>query len=247
MKIALISDIHGNLVSLEAVLEDIDKNHIDQIICLGDVVTTGPQPHQVVERLRAINCPGIIGNHDSAMIDPAVMQTRPQSRWADTLNWCEQQLSEDDLNYLRSYQQWIEVPLDTTHNLLCFHGSPKSNLDLILPITPDEELRAMLEGHTAAVMAGGHTHVQMLRRNKNLLIVNAGSVGLPFDRYLPNATEKRVLPWAEYTIITWSNGALNVDFRHVPIDFEAVKQATANSDNPYDWMHCWFIPDEISG
>lgn len=244
MRIALISDIHGNLVSLEAVLEDIDKSHVDQIICLGDVVTTGPQPHEVVVRLSDLNCPGIIGNHDSSLLEPELIQARPQSRWAATLDWCDQQLTEADLNYLRSYQPWIEVPLDSRHNLLCFHGSPKSNMDLILPVTPDDELRAMLEGHTATLMAGGHTHVQMLRRNKEILIVNAGSVGLPFDRYLPTATEKRVVPWAEYAIVTWMHGAASVDFRRVTIDFEAVRQATAASDNPYDWMHCWFAPDE---
>jgi hypothetical protein len=117
-------------------------------------------------------------------------------------------------------------------------------MDLILPTTPDEELRPMLEGHTATLMAGGHTHVQMLRRNKNALIVNVGSVGLPFDRYLPTATEKRVMPWAEYTLVTWLNGALNIDLRHVPIDFEALKQASANSTNPYNWMDVWFTPEE---
>lgn len=58
-------------------------------------------------------------------------------------------------------------------------------MDLILPTTPDAELHAMLEGYSATLIAGGHTHVQMLRRNKNALVVNVGSVGLPFDRYLP--------------------------------------------------------------
>jgi len=246
MRIALISDIHGNLVSLEAVLDDIDKSQVDQIICLGDVVTTGPQPHEVVVRLKRLNCPGVTGNHDSSLLESELIQARHQSRWAETLDWCEQQLSNRDLNYLRSFQSWIKVPLDKTHNLLCFHGSPKANTDFILPTTPDDELRAMLEGHTATLMVGGHTHVQMLRRTRDSLIVNAGSVGLPFDRYLPKETEKRVVPWAEYAIITRATGGLSVDFRRIPIDFEAVKQATAASGNPYNWLSCWFTPDERS-
>src|SRR5258706_14480213 len=130
MRIALISDIHGNLVSLDAVLEDIVKSHVDQIICLGDVATTGPQPHEVITRLKDLNCPGVMGNHDESQLEPRLIQKRPESRWADTLNWCDQQLSEDDFNYLRSYQPYINVPLDSHHKLLCVHGSPKSNMDL---------------------------------------------------------------------------------------------------------------------
>src|ERR1043165_549014 len=124
MRIALISDIHGNWVSLEAVLEDIAKSHVDQIICLGDVATTGPQPHEVMTCLKALNCPGIMGNHDESQLLPELIQKRYESRWENTLNWCDQQLTEDDFNYLRSYKPYLQVPLDSKHNLLCFHGSP---------------------------------------------------------------------------------------------------------------------------
>lgn len=244
MRIALISDIHGNLVSLDAVLEDIDHQLVDQLICLGDVVTTGPHPHECVERLLALNCPGITGNHEDNLLDPQVVRMRRESLWAATLDWCDQQLTEDDLVYLRSFKPWIEVPLDATHNLLCFHGSPRSNRECILPTTPDDELRTMLNGHKATLMAGGHTHVQMMRRNKDATIINVGSVGLPFDRCLPNAEEKRIVPWAEYTIVTWSRGTLNIDLRRVAVDFEAIKQATAASDNPYNWIPYWYTPAE---
>lgn len=244
MRIALISDIHGNLVSLETVLEDINKQHVDQIICLGDVATTGPQPHAVITRLRVLGCPCISGNHESNLLDPEVIRNRSQSLWATTLDWCDQQLTAEDVAYLRSFQDWLNVPLDSTHHLLCFHGSPKSNRDIIMPTTPDDELRGMLEGHHATLMAGGHTHVPMLRRNKDATIINVGSVGLPFDRYLPNATEKRIIPFAEYAIVTWAHGALGVDLRRIPIDFEAIKQANARSSNPYDWMPVWFTPEE---
>ena len=64
MRIALISDIHGNLVSLKVVLADIDRAGVDQIVCLGDVAALGPQPREVVEQLRALGCPCIMGNHD---------------------------------------------------------------------------------------------------------------------------------------------------------------------------------------
>ena len=187
---------------------------------------------------------GITGNHEDNLFDPEVVKNRSQSLWAATLDWCDKQITDDDVAYLRSFQPWIDVPLDSTHSVLCFHGSPRSNREMIMSTTPDDELRTKLDGRTATVMAGGHTHVQMLRRNRDALIVNVGSVGLPFDHYLPSPDEKRILPWAEYALITWSRGALSVDLRRVPIDFAALKQATATSDNPYDWMYVWFTPDE---
>ncbi len=242
MKIALVSDIHGNFVSFQAVLEDINKNNVDQIICLGDVATTGPQPKQVVTLLRSLGCIGITGNHEDYLLDSA---KRHQSRWADTLDWCLEQLSEGDLDYLRSFQPWVTVELDKKNNLLCFHGSPRSNLDLIMPSTSDEALKQMLEGHTATIMAGGHTHIQLLRRYENSLVINVGSVGLPFDHYLPQGDEKRVVPWAEYTIVTCLNGAPSIDFRRVHVDFEEVRRASLEADNPFDWMPQWFTPDEL--
>jgi predicted phosphodiesterase len=243
MRIALISDIHANLVSLEAVLEDIDRCQADQIICLGDVATLGPQPHEVVARLSGLNCPGVTGNHEASLLEPEAIQAGQQSIWAETLAWCEQQLSDDDLDYLRSFQPLIEVPLDKNSSLLCFHGSPKANTDFILPTTPDDELKDMLARQTATVMAGGHTHVQMLRRLKDVMIVNVGSVGEPFERYPSSAWEPRILPWAEYAIVSWSNGALGIELRRVPIDFGAAKQATMVSENPFDWMKYWIAPE----
>jgi predicted phosphodiesterase len=240
MRIALISDIHGNLVSLDAVLEDIDHCNADQIICLGDVATLGPQPQEVVSRLRALKCPGVTGNHEASLL---ASEAHQQSMWEETFAWCEQQLSGDDLHYLRSFQPMIEVPLDKNNRLLCFHGSPRANTDFILPTTPDDELDNMLANHTATVMAGGHTHVQMLRRYKDNMILNVGSVGEPFARYPSSAMDPRVLPWAEYAIVSWSSGALGVEFRRVSIDFDAVKQATIASGNPFNWLQYWITPE----
>ena len=70
MQIALISDIHGNYTALEAALADIDRRHVDAIICLGDVATIGPQPRQVLDKLKELGCPCILGNHESALLEP---------------------------------------------------------------------------------------------------------------------------------------------------------------------------------
>jgi predicted phosphodiesterase len=71
MRIAIISDIHGNMVALDAALADIESEHVDQIVCLGDVAEFGPHPREVLARLRALGCPVIMGNTDERLIDPA--------------------------------------------------------------------------------------------------------------------------------------------------------------------------------
>lgn len=83
MRIALISDIHGNLISLEAVLADIDREEADQIICLGDVATIGPQPREVVAKLKASGLTGITGNHESYLLNPV----RSMRKWMRHLGW----------------------------------------------------------------------------------------------------------------------------------------------------------------
>jgi predicted phosphodiesterase len=242
MRVALISDIHGNLVSLEAVLADIDRAQVGQIVCLGDVAALGPQPREVVARLNALGCPCVMGNHDQHLLDPA--SAGELEPWlAEVMAWCATQLSEADLAYLRSFRPWIEIPLDAQTTLFCYHGSPASNEERILSTTPPADLERMLAGRAAAVMAGGHNHVQMLRRHRDTLIVDVGSVGQPFER-MPFAGVPRFLPWAEYAIVGRSPGVLSVDLRQVSVDVDAVKQAALDSDMPgkEGWVSWWKMP-----
>jgi len=253
MRIALISDIHGNLVSLDTVLADIHREGADQIICLGDVPMFGPQPCQVMARLQALDCPCVMGNHDLELLNPGSAQEdfNEPAEVVEWMEWCAGQLSLADFDYLRSFQPSIRVPLDARTTLLCFHGSPRSHKDSILATTPAAELDEMLAGPAlsaaaglvATVMAGGHTHVQMLRRYKSALIVNVGSVGFPVER-IPFEGSPRFMPWAEYAIVNWANGNLGVELRRVAIALDAVKQAALDSDMPNDafWVEQWITP-----
>jgi predicted phosphodiesterase len=247
MRIVLLSDIHGNLVSLEAVLADVARQGADQIVCLGDVASLGPQPGEVIARLRALDCLCVMGNHDLELLDldsaldnidgpPLIVAVLVE--WSA---WCAGQLSKADLAYLRSFQPLIEIPLDAKATLLCFHGSPRSNADFVFITTPDAELDTLLAGHTATVMAGGHTHVQAaLRRYNDVTLVNAGSVGLPLER-IPFQSIPRCMPWAEYAIVNWVEDTLSIELRRVPIDLDAVKQAALDNDMPRAalWIEQW--------
>jgi predicted phosphodiesterase len=245
MRIGLISDIHGNLVSFESVLADIDRAGVDRVVCLGDVAAIGPQPCEVVERLRALGLPCIMGNHDHEILNlDLAHDSADVSPWeVELTDWCIGQLSESDLDYLRSFEQWIEIPLGAEATLLCFHGSPKSNMDKILATTPAPELDEMLEGHTATVMAGGHTHVQMLRQHRGVAIVNPGSVGFPLEQ-VPFEGLPRYLPWAEYAILDWVDGILGIELRRIPMDLDKVRQAALASGMPRAaaWLELWITP-----
>ncbi len=239
MQVALISDIHGNRVALDAVLADLERTTVDRIICLGDVAALGPQPRPAIARLRELGCPCVMGNHDAHLLHPE--QVEGLGPWvAQVTRWCGAQLTEADRAYLHSFQPLIRVELGPQATLLCYHGSPRSNEERILSTTPSADLDEMLDGHTATVMAGGHNHVQMMRRHREFTIIDVGSVGQPFEE-MPFVGTPQLLPWAEYAIIGWLTGVLSVDLRRVPIDIDAVRRAARESDMPDadGWADSW--------
>lgn len=241
MRIAIISDIHGNLVSLEAVLADITAVGVDQIVCLGDVATLGPQPRETLQRIKELNCPCIMGNHDNYLLDPSILRDYMDAPWfAKSVAWCTEQLVEEDFQFLRTFVPLLDISLDDANRLLCFHGSPKSNTDIILAMTPPTNVDELLGGYKTTVMVGGHTHLQMLRQHKGVMLVNVGSVGMPFEQAL-FVHAPRYLPWAEYGIVDFQQGRVGVELRRVPVDLTAVCQAAENSDFPdaQDWMKNW--------
>ena len=232
MRVALISDLHGNAVSLAAVLDDIERVGFDQIVCLGDVATLGPRPDFVLDTLRELGCPCIQGNHDAFMLDPDLIRTYSEVPVViDAVDWCRSRLSAADLDFLRTFKSTLELTLDGHSKLLLFHGSPRSHMEDLLATTPPDELDRLLAGHRATVMAGGHTHLQMLRQHRGMLLVNPGSVGLPFKEYVCGGAPT-LLDHAEYATVAASGGGVSVELRRVPVDRRALRDAVQASDNP---------------
>lgn len=233
MKTALIADIHGNLIALEAVLADAERRKVDRIVCLGDVAATGPQPREALERVADLGCPVVQGNTDEWLLSPED-EEEPQDedtrRIIEIDHWVREQLAPEHLELLAAYRPVVELD-----DLLGYHGSPLSNTDSILPSTPEPELARMLRGHAAAVMVGGHTHVVMLRPFGRSLVLNPGSVGMPFEHI--GDGRFRNPPWAEYAIV--SRG--RVEFRRVPVDVRAVTAAALESGMPHAgwWVKDW--------
>ncbi len=243
MKIALIADIHGNLAACDTVLHALAAEHPDRIVCLGDVAASGPQPREVLARLREAGCPVVMGNADAPLLDPENDDPGDDERMikiVDISRWAAAQLDAADLAFIRSFAPTVEIDLGPAGRLLCGHGSPRSYDDLIFATTPDEEIAPMMAGHTATIYAGGHTHRRLLRSWRGGEIVNPGSVGLAYQ-FRADGTA-RVPPWAEFALLTSDDsGAISVDFRRLAYDRAATLRAMRERAMPHTawWAENW--------
>ena len=238
-KLAIISDLHGNLPALEATLKDIAKHDIQNILCLGDVASFGPQPKETLLRIQALKCPMVMGNADMELLEPNQAEIlEEENRWfADVKHWCAEQLDESDKEFIRTFKSSLTLNLDGL-SILAYHGSPKSYNDLITATTPDEELQVFFEGTSANVYVGGHTHEQFIRRYGEARIMNPGSVGLPF---IMKGSDGLNICVAEYALLEVIDAQPNVTFRRIRYDPKALEKAAHKSAIPHAvrWIG-WF-------
>jgi putative phosphoesterase len=232
MKVALISDLHGNEVALAAVLDSIRRSGADQIVCLGDTATLGVRPGWVLQALRELGCRCIMGNHDEFLLEPEMVAGYNEAPViAAAVDWCRERLGAEELAFVRTFERKAELELGAAGKLLVFHGSPRSHMEDLLATTPPEELDQALDGHTATVLAGGHTHVQMLRQHHGMLLVNPGSVGMPFRDYV-GGRAPRLLAHAEYATVEARGKEVSVGLHRVELDRRALRASVEGSDNP---------------
>ena len=220
-RIALLSDIHGNEVALRAVLRDIEAEGVDEIACLGDVATLGPKPREVLALVLEHCDHLILGNHDEYMFAPNSIHahtTAPAVLAAVTQ--CRSELAAEEIAALRQFSERAALP-DVGRGLLLFHGSPSSNNCDLLAETPEAELDLHFQDHSQGLLAGGHTHVQLLRRYRGRWLLNPGSVGMPFERFVAGAPPT-ILPHAEYAIVESSPGRVSVSLRQVALSRDAL-------------------------
>jgi putative phosphoesterase len=239
MRVGFISDIHGNLLALEAVLADLERQNVDRVVCLGDICF-GPQVSGCLERVRALGCPVILGNWDAWSTQGFPVADDPVGVMLYEIGgWWAQRLSDDDHAFVKTFQPTLELELGADAKMLCFHGSPHSFNDWVFATTPDDDIAKMFEGVDAALLVGGHTHLQLLRRFGHSLIVNPGSVGQPFSQWWPQPI--RVAHWAEYGIVELDGESSRVELRRVPFDVDALLRVFATSGMPHAqwWIDSW--------
>ena len=228
MRLAVFGNIHGNLPAFEALLNDIQAQSPDSLLCLGDVAADGAWPRECIQLLASLNCPVVLGNVDEDMLRPQPFQTRgfpDEQKICDLAEWGREQLTGAELELLRGYRDTVELP-----GLLAFHGSPQSCRQSIGATTVEErlaELRAKFGRQ--AIWVGGHTHALLLRNLDGWRLLNPGSVGLAYekrgDRYLN-------ISRAEYLILERDE----VQFRRVAYDVKAVQAWIREQKMPHaEW------------
>jgi putative phosphoesterase len=239
VRLGVLSDIHGNLPALEAVLTDLRAEHVEEFVCLGDV-GLGPQPTETLGRVRALGCPVVMGNWDVWMLEGFPHASGdPMKRFVEQGEWWAAKVSAEDRAFVRTFVPQFELQLEG-FQILCFHGSPASYDEMILATTPHDELLGMLEGFEHQLMLAGHTHVQLVRMIEGRLVVNPGSVGLPF-RGVPFGERQLISPWAEYALVEIENGRLSVDVRRARYDIDDMLRRVVASGAPHAtwWAETW--------
>jgi predicted phosphodiesterase len=146
--------------------------------------------------------------------------------------WSLSQLNDDDRAFIANFQPTVTIPLGGSLELLCFHGSPTSFDDIILPHAPKEVFDKYLGAYADKILTGGHTHAQQIRRNGDLFFFNPGSVGVAYSHYQPEG-KFHVDHWAEYAILTAENGQPSLEFRRVPFDVNELIRIFRASGRPF--------------
>jgi len=193
VRVAALYDIHGNLPALEAVLAELERDGgVDEIVVGGDVLW-GPLQSECLGLLRSAGATFVSGNCEHDVLDPR----------SDVDRWCREQLADAERTAVASWPQAVDRDIDGLGKVVFCHATPLDDERILTRITPDEAVVAEFAGIDATVVVCGHTHVQFDRRVPGApRLVNAGSVGLPYEG-VPGAFWAFVGPEIELRRVTY--------------------------------------------
>lgn len=181
MRVAAIYDIHGNLPALEAVLDEL-QGHSPDLIVVGGDVAWGPFPRETVDRLQGLNDAVFIrGNADREVAGPADESHGLDEVVAEINRWCWERLRDDQRSWLAQLDDSLVLDVDGLGPTFFCHGSPRSDEEMLTVATPRQRLAAAVHGVVAPTIVCGHTHMQFDQRIGDKRVVNAGSIGLPYE------------------------------------------------------------------
>ena len=185
MKIAALYDIHGNLPALEAVLSEIEREEVDMIVVGGDMVP-GPMPREVLEVLLSLGdrVSWIRGNCERDIVEAfdggTLSHIQSKEVRAATV-WTAGQMERRHRDFMAGLPEKISFHIEGIGEVLFCHATPRNDTEIFTRLTPEDRLVPVFEGVGASVVVCGHTHMQFDRMVEKVRVVNAGSVGMPFQ------------------------------------------------------------------
>lgn len=256
VRLAFVSDIHGNLAALEAVIADLRQRQVDLVVNLGDTLSGPLLPRETAQRLQTLPWLHVAGNHERQVLSLPLHRQSPSDAYTSA------QLGPEDRQWIATHAPPCASDLHQGRRwadrlgaevALC-HGSPRSDVEYLLEtpvgqearLATEEEIEERLEGRIAAqirLLACGHSHVaRCVRLASGLLILNPGSVGLPAyedDHPYPQSSFHRIeagSPDARYAIAEQVAGGWSCQLLSLPYDHEAMAQLALRHGRP-DWAH----------
>jgi putative phosphoesterase len=175
VKIAALADIHGNLPALEAVLAEVEAEGVDLIVVCGDVVP-GALPAECIDRVRALGARCVRGNGDRETREAFDGELREDDPYAEIKRWTAARLDRGRRDFLATFE-----PTVSAGGVLFCHGSPRSDTEIVTTLSSEERVAPMLAGVGEDTIVIGHTHRQFDRRIAGKRLINAGSIGMPYE------------------------------------------------------------------
>ena len=212
-RLAVLSDIHGNLPALEAVMQDMQTFKVDQVVVAGDVVNWGPFSAAVMEIVTREGWAVIRGNNEFYLLD--YNTPRQPAHWSEyyLLPWLYEQLQGRWHQVIASWPDEISLRFPDAPTVRVFHGTPNNPWVSLTPIMPEEQVESLLEKVEETTVIGAHSHLAMNRRVGKWHMINSGTVGVPLDG----------IPFiASYVILDGDQSGWTPTFRRVPFDADAV-------------------------
>lgn len=215
--LAVLSDIHGNLPALTAVLEDLRPFQVDHVIVPGDVINWGPFSRQVMERVVREGWAVIRGNNEYYLLDYDT--PRAPAAWQDTAQypipaWLHGQLNGRWRHIIAAWPDTLSLRFPDAPPIRVVHGSPRSNTEPIVSTNTDNEIEQMLAGVEETTVIAAHSHLGMERWSGRWQILNAGSVGVPLEG----------VQAATYMLLEGDPSGWRPTWRTVPFDYEPLFQ-----------------------
>ncbi len=226
--VAVISDIHGNVAALNAVLEDLQRQSCDRLVVAGDLVLSGPRPAESLDAIRSLGVPTIYGNTDQLVFD--------ERHSGERLDWVREKLGTDGLSYLKGlpFEHRITPPggRSPEDDLLIVHATPADvNGMLVLqpvpfsqrPVTPEAEARTLLGDARANLIVAGHLHYASCGVPCGQRYSIIDSIGFPYDG------DHR----AGYAGVWWDGQEWHVENHRLSYDFRKVAEDLRRCGAPF--------------